>query len=108
MATDGDGLKAHGLVAHHLAMVGERQVAAEQGCIDVAIDGGNIRMAVEYGIEGLHVVDGTLEGGPHGKDDKHRTAGVEFLLQLFWNHTSHGIAFDEFHVKVLQVGQAHV
>lgn len=65
MAADGDGLEAHGLVAHHLAVLGEREVASKEGCIYMTIDGGNLSMAVEHSIEGFHVVDSTFEGGAH-------------------------------------------
>ena len=60
----------------------------------MAIDGGNLRVAVEDGIEGLHIIDGALEGGTHSIDDKHRARDIERLLQLLGNHAAHGITLD--------------
>lgn len=53
-------LGLHGLAAHHASVLGEGQVASEEGGIDMAIDGGNLRVAVEDGIESLHVIDVTV------------------------------------------------
>lgn len=107
MTADGDGVEAHLLMADQVPIGGERQVAAKESCIHMAIDG-HLGMAVKHGIEGVLVIDSALERRTHGIDHEGRARGVERLLQFLGNHTSHGVALDQAHLKVLEIAETHV
>ena len=62
VATDSYRLKAHLLTAHQMAVLRKRQVTAKECCIDMAVQGRQLRVTAEHGVQGWHVIDGTLEG----------------------------------------------
>ena len=108
MSADSNGLEAHGFVAHHLAMLGERQISAKECCVNMAIDGWYLWMSVEHGVECLHVVNSPLEGGAHGIDYEHGATCIKRFLKFLRYHAPHGVALDKPHVEILQVSQTHV
>ena len=89
-------------------MLREGQVAAKERSVDVTVDGGQFGVTVQHGVQGGHVVDGSLEGRPHGIDDECRARRVELLLQFLGNHAPHGVALHQPRLQVLQVRQSHV
>ena len=74
----------------------------------MAIDGRQLGMTSEHGVECRHVVDGSLESRSHGIDHECRPRRVECLFQFLRYHAPHGVALHQSRLQVLQVRQTHV
>ena len=107
MSADGDGFEMLILAAHHLPVLRERQIAAEQRRIDMPVYG-HLRMFGQHRIQCLHVVDRTLEGRAHRIHHQRRTLCIQGFFQLLRNHTPHRIALNQLHLQMLQIAQTHV
>ena len=107
VSADGNGLIVCNLLVYEILVFGEGEIASKQGCVDMSIYF-HLWIFVEYLVELCLVVDGSLEGGPHGIDHKTRTCGVEHFLKLFGNHLPVLVALYHAHIEILQVAKAVV